>query len=167
MKYLIYISLLFTTLIFAQDKQVLVAVQSGVYAYMDSTSATTCTSADTWYAIQGTFTNSPMEGFIFDTDHITYKNGTQYFEINYNASVQSNNAGSTVHFNVWVNDAIVIEAAKMGTFLKFANEPIPVSGCIVLELSIDDEVKLVLESDNAGDVITINHYTTKIRPFFN
>ena len=81
-----------------------IPTKRGVFAYLGTPTNTTCTLADTWYAIAGAFTNSPMDEFIFDTDHLEYT-GTnpRYFEIDWHATCSGDSNGVTIHYGIYVN----------------------------------------------------------------
>ncbi len=138
---------------------------AGVFAALTSPGDTTCTDADTWYPINGTFANGPIVGFSFVTDHIEYDGAmTRHFEIDGHIVVKGDGNGITIHFGVYKNGAIV-PASIMGVFTKTSGEAYPASGTSVIELATGDEIQLVLMSDSAGAVITAEHLTTTIRPF--
>jgi len=141
-------------------------VEEGVFAYMTAESDTTCTAAETWYAIAGAFTNSPMSGFIFDTDHIEYS-GLEpvYFKIDWFSTVSSGTNGSVGHFGVYLN-GVLVDSSVMGVYMKTADEPFSAAGTCVIELDTDDEIQLRVKSDGAGDVFTIYHFTTTINRFY-
>jgi len=70
-----------------------------------------------------------------------------------------------VHFTVKKNGTLVSEAI-MGTYLKTANEVQALSGTAVVSLAQNDKIQLVVTSDGDGDIITTQHFTTSIRPFY-
>ncbi len=141
--------------------------KSGVFAYLTASTNTTVTTADTYYPIAGSFTNSPMEDFSFDTDHLEYDgNKTQYFEIDWHASISGDANGITCDIGVKINTTVVTSSV-MGTYLKTSGEVQALSGTCVVELETDDEIQLVLTSDSDGDVITVEHFTTTISEFFD
>jgi len=138
--------------------------QASVYAYLNSSSSVTCTTSGTYYPIAGTFTND-FVNFIFDTDHIEYTGTvTQKFEIDWHASLSAESNGTTVQVTVAKNGTNQT-AQRMGVYCKTAGETFTVSGTIVLELAEDDEVQLVVSSDDAGGDITFAHFTTTIARF--
>ena len=144
--------------------------KSGVFAYLASSANTTCTAASTWYPISGTFTNPVSESFsaaTVVTPGIKY-NGTktQYFEIDYHVTASGDANGITVAFGVSKNGTFVA-GSKMSTYLKTAGQDQCVSGTCIIELAEDDEIQLVVEADNVGDVITVENYTTTISEFFD
>ena len=145
------------------------AENNGVFASLSASANTTVTTADTYYPIAGTFTNSPMENFAAGTVHtpsIKYiGTETKYFEIDWHATASPDSTGMTVHFGIKKNGTL-IDSSVMGTFLKSGGEAQALSGTSVVELSTNDEIQLVLTADGDGDIVTVPHYTTTMRPFF-
>jgi len=142
----------------------------GVSAYLNATATTTTTLADTWYPINGTFINEIMEGFYLNiTDpldpSIVY-NGTetQYFDIDWAASVATDAAATTVH--IGARNGATPDGWEMATLCKTAGEEYFIGGTMSIELSQGERVQLVIQSDDAGDVISVIHFTTKIRESF-
>jgi len=145
----------------------LTSKKSGVFATLDAEEDTTITTADTWYPIQGTFTNSPMEDFIFDTDHITYTGTlTQHFKIDWHASITGDNNNITASVTIKKNST-VMTACKMCTYLKTSGERFQNSGTCVVELATNDEIQLVTTADSNGDVISFCNFVTCINEFFD
>lgn len=142
----------------------------GACAYLGTATDTTCTTADTWYPILGTFTNCVFENFeaaTAITPGIKYTGSvTQYFQVEYHATIQANSNGTTVHIGFKKN-GVFVDCAKMGTFLKTANESQTVSGVCSVELATNDEIQLVLMADGNGDIVNVVHFTTSITKIFN
>lgn len=148
----------------------IVGKKVGVFAYLGTPTATTTTLAGTYYPIQGTFTNSPSECFGAATTYtpgIKYEcETTQYLEIDWHASVGSDAGNTTVTCGVYKNG--VLEASSvMSTFAKNLGQIYAMSGTTVIELAQNDEVQLVVKSDQAGAQVTFNNYTTSISEFFD
>jgi len=141
--------------------------QSGVYAYLSTSTATTITTANTFQYIEGTFTNPVLEGFeLTATPSIKCTSLiTQTYEIDWHATVKGDSVGIQVEVGIGVNGGQPTSASIMGTFLKTAGEDQAFSGTTVLELGYGDEVQLMITSDGAGDVITVDYFSTTIRPF--
>jgi len=142
----------------------------GAFAFLASSESTETVVAGTYYPIAGTFTNSPSECFI---EAVTYTPGikyncglTQYFEIDWHASVRAEVANTTLHCGVMKNGELVV-SSKVGTFAKNADQPYALSGTTVIELAEDDEVQLVCESDQATKDLTFIHFTTTLSEFFD
>lgn len=142
----------------------------GVYAYLTGSANTTCTNANTFYAIQGGFTNQPMEGFILGATAIQCtSNSTTWYEIDWHATLSSNRTGTTAYIGVSIdNETLNISnnTSIMSTYLKAATEPQTLSGTVVKQLSNNSTVQLQCASNGAGDVLTINNFSTTIRDFY-
>ncbi len=138
---------------------------AGVFAYLSTPTTTTTTLADTWYPMAGAFVNDPMIGFVFDTDHIKYTGTvTRHFEVDGHVVTIGDGNGIIVHFGVFIN-GVIHAPSVMGTYMKNLSQPYATSGTSVPELSENDEIQLVIMSNSAGAVITIEHLTTTMRPF--
>ncbi len=139
----------------------------GACGYISTPAATTVTTAATYYPIAGTFTNSCMEQFSAVADPaIQYDgNATLDFEIDWHAAISCNN--STRHISLGIKKNADIQAGSiMGTLCKTSGEEYSLSGTCVVSLAKNDKIQLVLTSDNNGDEVTAQHYTTTIRPFY-
>lgn len=146
------------------------AKKSGVFAYIpasQSATETTITTAGTYYPVANIFTNQVMENFIFDTDHIEYSGAkTQYFEIDWHASVSADVNGTTIHVAMKKNSTVLSDQA-MGHYCKYLDEVSSFSGTVVVELATDDEISIVCTSDGNGDKLNFIHFTTTITEFFD
>ena len=137
--------------------------QSSVYSYLSSSSTTTISVAETWYAVQGSFVND-FTNFELDTDKIKYIGDNDYkFEIDWCAKIAHSVVSSTVNVTISIN-GIPIETAKMGTFAKTAGEPVSFSGSEVVTLTKDDTIQIVVQSDKAGTV-TFGNFVTSLNKF--
>jgi len=74
-----------------------------------------------------------------------------------------------VHCSVLKNGAIVgtSDKGRMGSFFKNSNQPYSISGTVVVSLAEDDEIQLVVASDEAGAKIKFYHFTTTVSEFFD
>ncbi len=144
------------------------AEQVGVGAYLTAAANTTCTDADTFYAISGTFENDPLKGFTLGASAIVYSGRTRYFEIDWHATIEGDSNSIVAHIGAAIaGETLTIASAfVMGVFLKTSSEPLSLSGTRVVELSAGDTIQLQCAADGAGDVLTFDHFTTTIRPFF-
>ena len=142
----------------------------GVFAALSASADTTITTAGTYYPILGTFTNDPIEDFgaaTVYTPGIKYTGSlTQNFEIDWHAtfSADSNNADVTCAIK---KNNVLVATSVMTTRCFTADAPYAASGTCVVELAEDDEIQLVVTSDDDGDVITFSNYTTTISEFFD
>lgn len=136
----------------------------GVYSVLSATDDTTCTTADTYYTIEGTLTNSPMNNFEFDTDKLKYKGvATLYFEVDYHASVTMSTGAALI--NMGIKKTGVLEDSSVITSDVDTTNSI-ISGTCVIELDTDDTIQMVVSSDTDADVITFDNLMVKIRPFY-
>ncbi len=143
---------------------------SGVFAYLSIGTNTTCTLADTWYPVSGTFTNPVLEDFAAATvitPGIKYTGAkTQYFEIDIHATISADDNGIITKIGIKKN-GVIENGSIMATFLRTLDRFQCVSGTCVLELSQNDEIQLVIQTNNNGDILTVEHFTTTITKFFD
>ena len=139
----------------------------GVFAYLTAEDDTTCTLADTWYPIVGTFANDPIEGFATvagPPPGIQYSGPvTSHFEVDWHASIVKAAGSSTVHVGILVN-GVEVTSSIMSTFVLMS--VLQMSGTAVLELAADDVVTLAVKSSNGTDDLTFKYFTTTICKFF-
>ena len=144
-------------------------IKQGVFASKDTSTATIVTTGDTFVPIAGAFTNSPIECFHFDTDHLVYDgaNGTE-FEIDWHTSFSSQDAGRTVHFGVAINGEtlVITSPSVMGQFAKNAGQIYVLSGTNVVTLNTGATIQLMVTSDTDADQVTVEHFTTTLAKFF-
>ena len=142
----------------------------GVFAYLSAEANTTITTAGTYEAIAGTFTNTVIESFsaaTVVTPGIKYDGSlTQHLETDWHATIAADSNSVTVTMAVFKNGAMNPGSA-MEILCKTAGESYSLSGTCVCEMETDDEMQLVVTSDNDGDVITVKEYTTTINEFFD
>ena len=152
----------------AETQQILddASVKAGVFAVLTTSSNTTCTADDTWYAIQGVFTNKVFEGFTISGTNIACAvSSTNQYEIDWHATLSCDNASTTPSISVKINDTVQ-EAEAMTVFCKNASQAYTVSGTVVIPLTSNDTVQLVCKSDGAGDVLTFQQFVTSLTKFF-
>lgn len=138
----------------------------GVFASLDIPAGTTITTAGTYYPIAGTFTNNPTVGFdvVADPAIKFTADDTLYFEIDWHATFEAPHNNCTVSFGISKNGSLII-SSRMSAFAKNLDQIYALSGTTVVELSQDDKIQLIITSDTDGDVITVDNYTTTIKPF--
>lgn len=142
----------------------------GVFAYLTAQADTTITTAETWYPIEGTFSNSPFENFVAATVNppgIKYNhNITQYFIVAGQLTFSSSALTSpTVTVTLKKNGSIV-PACEMSLYTKNANQKYSLAGSYVLELEEGDEIQMVMTSDTDGNVVTVYQFLLSIMRFF-
>jgi hypothetical protein len=146
----------------------LTSKKSGVFGYISTPSATTITTAGTYYPIEGDFVNI-LEDFgsaTVNTPGIKY-NGTltRYFEIDLHAQVEANSLNTDVSIAIHKNGELC-PCSVITTVCRDANSPYAISSTVVIELAQNDEVQLMTTSDGNGDQLTFINLQTTIRPFF-
>ena len=139
----------------------------GVFAALTTPATTTTTSADTFYPINGTFDNTPSVGFTATVDPAIQYTGEKetYFEIDWHCTFKNNTANSTISVGISDADGTVYPYSIMKTYAKNADELYSLSGTVVVQLITDNKIQLNIASDNDGDIITVNNFTTTIRTF--
>ena len=142
------------------------AYSPGLFASLDAPDDTTCAVADTYYPIEGTFTNAFATGFAGVAGPpagIEYQGAvTMAFEIDWHASVKIAVGSSTITVGMGV-DGTVDTTSEMSSIVVTSG--VQMSGTLVVELETDEVVTLYIKSDGAGDVVTVDHFTTTIRAF--
>ena len=136
-------------------------------AYVTASADVTITTGDTFYAIAATYSNNPLEGFRIGTDAIIYEGHPAYYEIDWHATVKSEDAGRTIRIGVSKNSETLTagSASVMSIYAKYAAEAVSMSGTVVVQLDAEDTIQLQVTSDTNADVVTVEHFTTTIRPF--
>lgn len=143
-------------------------VKCGAYAALTAPANTTVTSLGVYYPIIGTFSNTPAELFSGTADPSIRYDGTltQYFEVDWHATISSNHSACTVTIGIKKSGNLQTTSV-MSTLCKSAGELYSVSGTVIVSLAQNDTIQLVVTADGDGDVITFNNFTTSIREFFD
>lgn len=137
----------------------------GVFAYLPNPTNTTTTLAATYYPIAGPFTNTVIEKFSLGIDYIEFTNHeTVYVKIVYSGTFQSDTNNTEITTAVKLNGA-VITGSQSSFKLKAAGDSGSVSAVVVVEITTGDQIQLVLQSNQAGAVITAVNYTTALNRF--
>jgi len=144
------------------------AVEDGVYAYLSTPAETTCTLADTYYFIEGTFTNEVLECWEI-TPPLTYLgcNGTDghKFQIIVNASFTSDTSSNLIHMALHKNDVLQTNSI-MSSYIKNTAEETMISTVDVLSFDIGDTIKIMVSASQAGSKLTAQNLTTSLNRFF-
>ncbi len=137
----------------------------GVFAALNAKTATIIEASDTYYPINGTFSNTPMVGFdvVADPAIEFTADDTLYFEIDWHAVWAAPSNGTTATFAIKKNGTI-IDSSVMSSFAKNNGQTYALSGTTVASLRQSDKIQLVLMSNKAEDIDVYN-YTTTIKPF--
>lgn len=139
----------------------------GVFAYISVEAPTTIEVAGTYYPIQGTFVNSPLEQFILTQDPaIQYIDSkTEYYKIHISATVKSNHTSCTIKVAIKKNTD-VFAGSIMGTLCKTSGDLYNIAGTCVVELAYGDKIQLVCTADGNNDILTFSYFTTTINEFY-
>lgn len=146
------------------------AYSNGVFAYL-TTSVTMVVTNGAYSPISGSFSNYPVIGFIGATQNppgIKYAGSqTAFYKIDWHATIYSTSNDDNPVLGIKKNNNIII-SSLMGVEIKNATYWYQLSGTCVVELQTDDEIQLVLTTDDIDTTanITIVYYTTTIKPFF-
>jgi len=142
--------------------------KAGVFAYLSASANTTITTASTFQYIEGTFLNPVIEGFSLTASPAIQCDITQVreYEIDWHATIKGNSNGINVKVGIGITGAQPNASSIMGTYLKTSGESQAVSGTTVVELGYGDEVQLMITTDGTADIMTVDYFTTTIRPFF-
>jgi hypothetical protein len=140
----------------------------GVFAYINGPADTIVLNKTVYQPIEGSFTNVFAEDFILVADPAIEYNGdlTQYFEIHWYCSLSTGSNGITPHIGIKKNTS-VITGSEMCTFCKQSGEQFFIAGVCATELEKGDKIQLVITSDYDNTTITIHHFTTTIKEFFD
>ena len=134
------------------------------FGYLPSPTNTTTTLADTYYAIQGPFTNPVLDCFEVVGDSIVYKGtDTRNFKVILSVSVSSDTSTTACVIGIKKNTDVPGGLSANRT-LKLTSD---VGAWICqgeVELSTDDSVSLVVKSDKAGAVLTFHTAQANIFP---
>jgi hypothetical protein len=142
----------------------------GVFAALQGEAITPITVTGQYEYINGTFSNTPIQGFEFvlieDEPYIKYTGDiSYYFEIDAHATVTINHNNATI-FGAVKKNGTLVEESEMSVFVKTATESYNFSGTSVVLLEKNDTIQLVIKSDVAGNV-TFRNLTATIRPFLH
>jgi len=140
-----------------------------VYAYLPAPTVTAITVANTFYPITWPFLNNPIEGFSVVGNSIVYSWPTKQFEIDWHATGSCDWPSAVVHVWVAINwETLTVNSpSAMATLMKTAWEVYAFSWTNVQIVMNWQTILLECTSDWAWDNITMEHFTTTIREFFN
>ena len=126
-----------------------------------------CTLANTWYPVAGAFTNSPLEGFTFDTDRITYRGTkTKTFIVTGAIATSGSNPNLTISYAISVNGTVFTRGIT-SAFCASAGNPYNLAGITVVELSENDYVQIVTQCDVGNRTVTTGQLMVQISEFFD
>ena len=142
----------------------------GVFASLNASASTLVVSSGSYYSIQGSFDNEPVENFsgttVLDGDAIKYDGiPSQYFEIVWSVGLASSANGTTITAGIRKNEDVQT-GSLMDLYCKTAGEQYSAAGVFVTMLEKDDTIQLILSADADSNTVTVNHFTTSIKRFF-
>ena len=138
---------------------------NGVYAYISTPAQTTCTLADTYYFLEGTFTNEIMDQWAV-VPPLTYQGGcTCKFEVQVNAAVESDTANNLVTLALYKNGVLQVNS-EMSVYIKNVTEEYTIPTVDVLEFAPGDYIEIYIKCSQAGAKLTANKLTTSLHPFY-
>jgi len=138
----------------------------GLMSYLSATSNTTCTTAGTWYTVEGVFSNKVMEGFTqTSTNYVCTSAITNWYLINWSGTFTADTGTTTVHLGVHKSDDAEY-CCIQATLCKTADEEYGRSGAVAFELTSGDTIALSVYTDGDGDVITFEHATMSVMKLF-
>jgi len=137
----------------------------GIYAFLNEVDTTTIITSDSLHFLQGSFTNSPSFGFGATVDTLLYTGtDTVYLLIGYDITSSHSMNNSDIKLAIQ-NDDSTYTNQNMETFAKNAGQFYSFSGHLVLQMHPNHKIKLMLFSNNTGDII-IKKMTAYATRFF-
>lgn len=138
--------------------------KSSAAGYLGIPTPTTTTVADTYYPIDGVFTNTVLDNFELSGGSLVYKGSeVREFKGFLNVSCQSDTAATTVTITITKNGAVQT-GYEVDRLLKLTSDKgswiVPVD----FELEMDDYLTLEIKSDKAGAEITFLSAISNVFP---
>jgi len=113
-----------------------------VFGYVSTPSATACADENTYYHLQGTFTNPILECFEIVSDTITYKcELAHYVTVNLSGSYICDKTGVTVTVAAKKN-GVLISGSQQSVFLKVINESQTISNNFTVTMEYNDNISI-------------------------
>ena len=138
--------------------------KANVFGYLNTATPTETTLADTYYTIEGTFTNPILDLFTADATGITYiGTETKTFKVIISVSALSDTSNTTVNIGVAKN-GVVETGCSSDRLLKLTSDIGAWMCQCELTLETGDLVTLKVKSDKAGAEITFNQIQANIFP---
>lgn len=140
---------------------------ANVWGYISVPADTTITTAGTYYPILGTFVNDStlFSAAVVNTPGIKYDGTiTRKFEIDLHSQVTASVLNTVVTLGVFKN-GVLIPGSDISNMIRNTGEPYAASLTVVVSLAQDDEIQLMVTTDDDGDVLNFQNLQTTIRPF--
>lgn len=110
-------------------------------AHITSPSATTITSAGTYYFLKGIFHNDNIASFTNDGDTLVYSNGNgRRLYIAYDFTVTATNNSETVTIAIYRNNTIQ-DGSNSASFCKTAGDEYMISSNFIMQVNNGDKIK--------------------------
>ena len=137
------------------------------FVYLPASASTTCTTADTWYVVSGTFaviedvldgfapTATPVAGLMY------LGTSPQWFDVDWSATMTIGVGSATVHIGVGIDEVVASSSVSGQIVITTANA---MSGFAAVQMSYGQVATFYLKSDANGDEIDVKHFTSRIKP---
>jgi len=137
----------------------------GLYSYFASAASTTTAIANTWYQVAGTYTDSYISNFVYDTDHYEYTgDDSKLFMIRWVAAMNADSAGVIIETGIKLNTTVITQSTQRRR-IPTANQYYPAIGQLAYELPSGTDIQFVVRSGTAGSVLTFLNLQFSIEPF--
>ena len=138
--------------------------KANVFGYLTAEAATTTTLADTYYTIQGTFSNPILELFTADATGITYiGEDTKTFKVIISSSVASDTSTTNVYTGIALNGTVG-SGCESNRLLKLTSDIGSWVTQCELTLETGDLVTLKVKSDKVGAELSFIQLQANIFP---
>jgi len=141
----------------------------GAFVYLNNPSILNVAVANTYYDITGDETAAPVFGFsaaVIQPTGLRYdEKKTQYFELDWHATLSSSLPATEIHLGFKKN-GVLQTPSLMAMFCQNKDQEYAVSGTFVVELAEGEELTGVFTANKISN-ITFEHYTTTIAEFFD
>ncbi len=136
----------------------------GMFSYFGSSATTTTVLSNTWYKVNGTYTNSHIYNFVWDTDHFEYTgDSSRTFMIRWVAAIAADTTG-IIETGIKLNTTVItssIQRRRMPT----SNHYYPAIGQFVYTLPQGTDIQFNVRSSSAGAIVTFLNVQFSIEPF--
>ena len=132
------------------------------FGYLPDSTTVFCTTADTFYAVTGTFTMDPLQGFSIPNNSLVYDGAsTKYVEIDWEASAANSSNSQEIHFGISHNLQVPIGEHGI-RFPATTGVEYCSSGSVVYSMAPGDSLTFEVNSDGAGEDVYILHFTATV-----
>jgi len=141
----------------------------GVYSFLKYQNTTTINTANEFQQLNGLFNNTILEYFYYceENNSIVYNNShNRYLVLHWATNIKVNRNSVEIKIGISKNNNIY-NCSFQPKFIKFGDEYDSLNGFCVGYFKPGDEIKLVVTTNNAGDVVTLDGFYIYINSFFN